>query len=169
MTTDLPEQRPEAKLIEEAAAKDSRSIRQLAPLAGMSDGRWRQITKGYQRVSGNVVEVIAPANTLARMASVLGVSAGALERAGRRDAAAALDALDAQGDDRTLLQKMSQAARLRPEGQAPDEIDLIFESSMNARQKLEMIRKVLTLRAQAEKEEAAEQTATSHEPVNNGR
>ncbi|MEU0276067.1 hypothetical protein [Streptomyces sp. NPDC006307] len=63
------------------------SARSAASQAGLSDARWRQIVSGYQSVSGAYVPVRAPAETLARMAQVVGVSAEELAEAGREDAA----------------------------------------------------------------------------------
>ncbi|MGY5033248.1 hypothetical protein ACWC9U_20615 [Streptomyces sp. 900116325] len=85
----------EAALIA-AALKNARiSARKAAGLAGLSDARWRQIVSGYQSVSGSYVAVRAPADTLARMAQVVGVTPEELRNAGREDAAAELDELGA--------------------------------------------------------------------------
>lgn len=87
-------QRPEGALIEGALA--GRSIRKLAPLAGLSDTRWRQIVKGWQTShEGGRVEVRAPAGTLARMAQVVGLSAEDLVHVGRADAAEVMRAAGA--------------------------------------------------------------------------
>jgi lambda repressor-like predicted transcriptional regulator len=145
MTDDLPPQRPEGALIQASLKRDGRSIRQLATLAGISDGRWRQVMKGHLTGGGHVQEVIAPAATLARMAAVLGISAEDLERVGRKDAADLLDKFAGVG---------ARPSPPRTDGPLADEIDLIYASNMTARQKLERIRMVLTLRAQAEAEEA---------------
>lgn len=76
----------------DAARRRARlSIREAARRAGMSDARWRQITSGYQSVSGEPIPVTAPAETLARMAQVVGVTGEELQRAGREDAATALE------------------------------------------------------------------------------
>lgn len=54
----------------------------------MSEGRWRQIEKGYSVPSPNMrAPVIAPASTLARMANAAGATASELRAAGRDDAA----------------------------------------------------------------------------------
>ena len=83
-----PDQPPEGKLIEAAARDLDLSIREAARRAGISYGRWRQITSGYQNVSpGSYAEVRAPAKTLARMAAVVNVTPGQLTEAGREDAA----------------------------------------------------------------------------------
>jgi hypothetical protein len=67
------------------------SAREAARRAGLSEGRWRQITAGYQVVSPGVyAHVRGPAATLARMAAVAGVSPAQLRAAGRDDAASVL-------------------------------------------------------------------------------
>lgn len=86
-----PEPPAEGKLIAGALARSRMSIRQASRRAGISYGRWRQITTGYQNVSaGSFARVRAPASTLARMADVVGVIPEALEESGRPDAAEAL-------------------------------------------------------------------------------
>ena len=83
-----PDQPPEGKLLADAADRLSLSIREAARRAGLSYGRWRQITSGYQNVSpGSYAVVRAPARTLARMAAVVGVTPEQMEGAGRADAA----------------------------------------------------------------------------------
>ena len=95
-----PEQPPEGKLIAEALARSGISIRQAAKRAKISYGRWRQIASGYQNVSpGSFARVRAPAATLARMASVVGVTPDQLTGAGRADAAEILRTLTAEPDD----------------------------------------------------------------------
>lgn len=87
---------PEGTLIAEALIRTGLSIREASRRAGISYGRWRQITTGYQNVSpGSYAEVHAPAPTLARMAWVVEVTAQELTDAGRPDAAAALEAISA--------------------------------------------------------------------------
>ena len=72
------------------------SAREAARRAGISEGRWRQITGGYQVVSAGVyAPVRGPAATLARMAAVVGVTAAQLKQAGRADAAKELTAAPA--------------------------------------------------------------------------
>lgn len=57
----------------------------------MSEGRWRQIIKGYNQVSRDTfVATVAPAETLARMARVVGATPEQLKEAGREDAAVEL-------------------------------------------------------------------------------
>ena len=91
-----PEPPPEGKLIAKALERSGLSIREASRRAGISYGRWRQITTGYQNVStGSYARVRAPARTLARMAAVVSVSPGELAEAGREDAAEALRELPA--------------------------------------------------------------------------
>jgi hypothetical protein len=79
------------------------SAREAARRAGLSEGRWRQITAGYQVVSAGVyAPVRGPAATLARMAAVAGVTPDQLRQAGRPDAAKALDAAPATAGDEVL-------------------------------------------------------------------
>lgn len=87
--TDAPQ---EARLLDAAqkAAVPKLSIRKAAGMAGMSDGRWRQIVKGYQGTGTGRIPVIAPDETLARMAIVVGVTPAELDEAGRPDAAEVL-------------------------------------------------------------------------------
>ena len=83
-----PEQPPEGRLIHDAADHLDLSIREAAKRAGISYGRWRQITVGYQNVSpGSFAAVHAPAKTLAKMAKVVGITPAQLTDAGRDDAA----------------------------------------------------------------------------------
>lgn len=85
--TDQPTQPPEGRLIAAALKRSGLSARAAAQRAGISDARWRQIVSGYQTVSGTRVPVRAPADTLARMAQVVGVTAEQLADDGREDAA----------------------------------------------------------------------------------
>ncbi|WP_061443806.1 helix-turn-helix domain-containing protein [Streptomyces sp. CCM_MD2014] len=86
-----PEPPREAALIDAARRRSRLSAREAAKRAHLSDARWRQITSGYQSVSGESIPVHAPAETLARMAQVVGVTADELARVGRQDAADALE------------------------------------------------------------------------------
>lgn len=68
-----------AELIEIERKRLGYSIRHASELANMSEGRWRQITKGYQQMSGGVrAPVNAPAETLARMAHAVKLTRGGL-------------------------------------------------------------------------------------------
>ncbi len=85
---DRPEPPPWGALIAAALRRAGLSAREAARRAGISEGRWRQITGGYQVVSPGVyAPVRGPAGTLARMAAVAGVSPAQLRAAGRDDAA----------------------------------------------------------------------------------
>jgi transcriptional regulator with XRE-family HTH domain len=89
--TQRPEPPPWGALITAALATEGISAREAARRAGLSEGRWRQITGGYQVVSPGVyAEVRGPAATLAKMAAVAGVTPAQLRAAGRDDAAKAL-------------------------------------------------------------------------------
>lgn len=67
--------------------RPSLSARKAADRAGLSEGRWRQIVKGYQSTGGGRIPVVGPAETVARMAQVVGLSPDELAEAGRPDAA----------------------------------------------------------------------------------
>jgi transcriptional regulator with XRE-family HTH domain len=89
--TGRPEPPPWGALITAALARNGLSAREAARRAGLSEGRWRQITGGYQVVSPGVyAEVRGPAATLARMAAVADVTPAQLRAAGRDDAASLL-------------------------------------------------------------------------------
>jgi len=94
-----PEQRPEGKLIADALARlvPKLSQREAARRAGLSETRWRQIVQGYQRLQDGVrAPVVAPAETLARMAMAVGVAEKELDEAGRDDAGRALAGMSAR-------------------------------------------------------------------------
>jgi hypothetical protein len=100
-----PEPPPWGALITAACRRGQLSARAAARQAGISEGRWRQITSGYQVVSPGVyAPVRGPAATLARMAAVAGVTSAELRAAGRADAAQALDAraADRSANDQVL-------------------------------------------------------------------
>ena len=66
---------PWGALITSALREAGLSAREAARRAGLSEGRWRQITSGYQVVSAGVyAPVRGPAGTLARMAAVAGLA-----------------------------------------------------------------------------------------------
>jgi hypothetical protein len=134
-----------------------RSVRQLAKAAGMSEARWRQILKGEMSVSGQTVEVVAPADTLARMGYVLQTPPNAFRRAGREDAAKALERIVAAAERGSSAVPLPVTGAT---GDQADEIDMIYASTtMSAKEKLLRIRQVLQLRAQAEADEAPESSA----------
>jgi hypothetical protein len=85
------------------------SAREAARRAGISEGRWRQIAGGYQVVSAGVyAPVRGPAETLARMAAVVGVTPAQLTEAGRPDAARALASSGPDSPHDLLLQRVSE-------------------------------------------------------------
>lgn len=85
---------PAGALIEEArlAQVPKMSMRKAAAAVGISDAWWRQIVRGYKTVKGGaVVGVDAPADTLARMADLVGVTAEQLRQVNQEKAAERLD------------------------------------------------------------------------------
>ena len=110
-----PTQRPEAELIERlrTQARPELSVRNAARQAEISEGRWRQIIKGYKQESGGVrVSVRAPAGTLARMARVVGATPNQLREVARDDAADELEALARQLPLPGLESRPVRSARL---------------------------------------------------------
>jgi transcriptional regulator with XRE-family HTH domain len=100
---------PWGALITAALRQAGLSAREAARRAGISEGRWRQITSGYQVVSAGVyAPVRGPTATLARMASVAGVTPAQLEQAGRADAAAALAAAPAADAGDAILRRVRE-------------------------------------------------------------
>lgn len=85
-------------LIQTGLKRAGISARKAAKLAGISEGRWRQIANGYQTVSRGVHIPVrkAPADTVARMAHVVGIAPEQLEEADRADAAEELRAMAKQ-------------------------------------------------------------------------
>jgi hypothetical protein len=161
-----PDQTPEGRLIEQAATYSGRSARALSANAGMSDTRWRQVVRGWQPgPAGTPVEARASAVTLARMALAVGVSADQLTEVGREDAAVQLQRIEAE------LQSGSSIVPLPSAGvgdSISDEIELIYEAKLPAKKRLELIRKVLLLRREAEAEEAAERKEAAARAAGNG-
>lgn len=97
---------PEAVLIEEArkVIRPTVSVRLAAAKSNISEGRWRQIVKGYQTAKPDLdIPVRAPAATLARMADAVNVSAQQLKEAGRSDAALELNLLHQTADEGAAL------------------------------------------------------------------
>ena len=82
---------PEAQLLEQArkALVPTRSQNDAGAGAGISGARWRQVVAGYRRAGkGAWIPETPPADTLARMARSVGVTADQMEVAGRADVAA---------------------------------------------------------------------------------
>jgi transcriptional regulator with XRE-family HTH domain len=84
-----PDPTPEGRLIAAAAKRRNLSIREAARRAGISYGRWRQVVAGYQNVSpGSFAAVHAPAMTIAKMATAVGLTPEQVESEGQRPDAA---------------------------------------------------------------------------------
>ena len=133
-----PEPPPWGALITDSLRRTRLSAREAARRAGISEGRWRQITGGYQVVSAGVyAPVHGPAATLARMAAVVGVTPAQLRQVGRADAARELSAAPAgaaagsevlqriremdQDEARELLAAIALQLGIKlPEGRAAD-------------------------------------------------
>src|SRR5580693_3089730 len=99
-------------LITAALGRSGLSARAAARQAGLSEGRWRQITAGYQVVSPGVyAPVHGPAATVARMAAVAGLTAAQLRAVGRDDAARLLAAQSLAGQAAPVADDL--AARIR--------------------------------------------------------
>ena len=100
---------PWGALITTALRQAGLSAREAARRAGLSEGRWRQITSGYQVVSAGVyAPVRGPEATVARMAAVAGVTPAQLELAGRPDAAAALAAAPGTDAGDAILRRVRE-------------------------------------------------------------
>lgn len=75
------------------------SVREAASRAGISEGWWRQVVRGYQPLKGGgKAPMTGSAETVASMARVVGVTPEQLEEAERPDAAEELRALLAQAE-----------------------------------------------------------------------
>jgi transcriptional regulator with XRE-family HTH domain len=116
--TDRPDPPRWGTLIAAALRSSGISAREAARRAGISEGRWRQISSGYQVVSPGVyAPVRGPAATLAKMAAVAGVTADELRASGRADAAGALlrqqeaEALLRQQEERLPHEEMLERVR----------------------------------------------------------
>jgi hypothetical protein len=96
-----PAQSPEGRLIERLMTRKNLTARACAPKAGISEGRWRQITNGYQAMGrGEYTRVTAPDSTLARMAKVVGITPEQLREVDREVAAEILsDLLTAEAEE----------------------------------------------------------------------
>lgn len=95
MINSLPEQPPEGRLIERAREKLGISQAEAGRQAGVSGQRWRALVKGYKE--GGRQTVRGRADTLARMARVVGLQHVDFIGVGRPDVALELlrDDLDA--------------------------------------------------------------------------
>lgn len=84
---------PEAALIRKALKRGRISGREAARRVGLSETRWRQLYSGSHVIKGVRVVARAPADTLARIAYTIGITAEELSEAGRADAAQELEEL----------------------------------------------------------------------------
>ncbi len=116
MSTDLHPP-PEARLIAELRAKPPRmSMSEAARRADISLTRWRQLENGYRPFKGVNYPETGPAQTIAKMAMVVGATPQQLADAGRADAAGELEAMAAQvehTDVFTAKQRAGLASRVR--------------------------------------------------------
>lgn len=139
---------PEADLIEQLrrAARPSLSVRKAAEAAGMSEGRWRQIIKGYnQATKSTAVPTRAPDETLARMAHVVGAAPDQLRETGREDAALELERLITEQlrataiDYHAMLEAtITQPPRPLAEGEVPSVYGMVsYESAVELAMRLE--------------------------------
>lgn len=114
---DEPQAPAEGRLIDAAqkSAVPKLSMRQAAAAAGISEGRWRQIVKGYQGTGSGRIPVVAPDETVARMALAVGITADQLNEAGRPKAADVLRLLVADSDQPDVELKQVSTDRLLSE------------------------------------------------------
>lgn len=116
---------PEAQLIAGLREKPPRmSMSQAARRAGISPTRWRQLENGFVPIRGTNYPETGPAQTIARMALVVGATPQQLTDAGRADAAAELEAMAEQVEHTgafTSRQRAGLAQRVRRD--APDTND----------------------------------------------
>lgn len=125
----------ERNVLAAALKASGMSARQAAAKMDMSDTRLRQIINGYQPMGrGRQVAVIAPADTLARIAITLNISADELEKAERLDAAnelrARLRELASWGDDSaSVIDAIRDWAEDPANGIAPDDALRFFDDS----------------------------------------
>ncbi len=135
--TDRPEPPPWGTLITAALRSAGISAREAARRAGISEGRWRQISSGYQVVSPGVyARVRGPAATLAKMAAVADVTAAELRASGRADAA---EALLRQQAAEALLQQAAEALLRQAEERPPHEEMLERVRAMDMDQARELL------------------------------
>jgi hypothetical protein len=125
IVTEVPAQRPEGALIEQV--REARAPRLSIRAAA--------IVSGYQSAgAGQYITVVGPAETIARMAKVVGVTAEQLMEAGREDAAAE-------------LMRLHRIARTHPVGTGTDPLDLTGLSD----EQIELVKAVIReMRSQRE-------------------
>lgn len=118
-----PDQPPEGRLIQEALKKTGMSARKAADAAGISDSRWRHIVNGYQPAGrGEFVRVVGPADTVARMARVVGVMPIDMRMRGKRPDVSELLAQEMQ-----VAQPVGHGLDDEAEGLTPEEIQPVLD------------------------------------------
>ena len=96
MTEEQQTLSPAGELIEAARQRLGLSQNAAAREINISGTRWRQIVKGSGSSDGVRTAVRGGADTVARMAELVGVSAGDMERVGRKDVARKIADADPQ-------------------------------------------------------------------------
>lgn len=91
MLRDMTQRPAEAALLRGALSATGKSQRATAAEVGLSEGRLRQILRGSVSVGGQEVPVVAPAETVARIAVHLGVAPDDMRDANRGDVADVMD------------------------------------------------------------------------------
>ena len=92
------------------------SVREAARRAGISEGWWRQVVRGYQPLKGGgKAPMTGSAATVAAMAQVVGVTPEQLEAVGRGDAAEELRTLLASDTAPDVADLVARVAELRAE------------------------------------------------------
>ena len=113
-----PEPPPEGALIEAARREAGLSVREAARRAGISEGWWRQVVKGYQSMAGGGHgPVHAPADTVAKMAAVVGVTPEQMKGEGQRP-----DAAEAIRHERATPAPQKTGIRVIDEGATEQEL-----------------------------------------------
>lgn len=105
---------PEGQVIEEAREKRRLSQNKAAEQAGLSGTRWRQIVTGVASGGKGIqIPVHGRAETVARMAQVVGVAPEQLAEVGRDDAAEVLRTLAATPEEpnRDLAEQLAERLR----------------------------------------------------------
>jgi transcriptional regulator with XRE-family HTH domain len=113
--TERPDVPPEGELISAALKASGLSQRKAARLAGISEGRWRQITSGYVSVNGEKAKVRGPDSRVALMAHVVGATAEELVAAGRAGAAEVLREIEAKAAAEAERRAADADSPARPE------------------------------------------------------
>lgn len=142
---DRPEQRPEGAAIAAALRTSRMSQREAATRAGISEARWRHIVSGYRPEAGHRIPVRGPAETVARMARVVGITPEKLEEVGRHDAATELRTLSAMVADERPPTFEELAAEVAEQRRSNAETRRLLDEQRKRGDELErMLREVLT-------------------------